>query len=155
VENVTPHRRRFYDRDQEQANLELAEMEQAAAAEKSSTSTGAKAKESLLRRKYVIPFVLAASSSPAISHRRQLHHRLQRNILLQSGLSDVQAHWGYVLFTVVNFLMTMRRPAGGPKGRKFLLSRQRWIIVSRFARAYCSAAPRNCVWILELPFNRW
>jgi hypothetical protein len=45
------------------------------------------------------------------------------NILLQSGLSDVQAHWGYVIFTVVNFLMTI----GGVilvdrKGRKFLLS---------------------------------
>jgi MFS family permease len=45
------------------------------------------------------------------------------NILLQSGLSDVQAHWGYVLFTVVNFVMTI----GGimlvdRKGRKFLLS---------------------------------
>jgi MFS transporter, SP family, solute carrier family 2 (myo-inositol transporter), member 13 len=45
------------------------------------------------------------------------------NILLQSGLSDVQAHWGYVLFTIVNFLMTI----GGivlvdRKGRKFLLS---------------------------------
>jgi MFS family permease len=42
---------------------------------------------------------------------------------LQSGLSDVQAHWGYVLFTIVNFLMTI----GGillvdRKGRKFLLS---------------------------------
>jgi len=45
------------------------------------------------------------------------------NILLQSGLSDVQAHWGYVLFTVMNFLFTI----GGVvlvdrKGRKFLLS---------------------------------
>ncbi len=44
------------------------------------------------------------------------------NILLQSGLSDVEAHWGYVLFTLVNFLMTL----GGVmlvdrKGRKFLL----------------------------------
>jgi hypothetical protein len=42
---------------------------------------------------------------------------------LQSGLSDVQAHWGYVLFTIVNFLVTM---AGvvlvDRKGRKFLLS---------------------------------
>ncbi len=26
------------------------------------------------------------------------------NILLQSGLSDVAAHWGYVVFTIVNFL---------------------------------------------------
>jgi SP family myo-inositol transporter-like MFS transporter 13 len=45
------------------------------------------------------------------------------NILLQSGLSDVQAHWGYVIFTLVNFLTTI----GGVmlvdrKGRKFLLS---------------------------------
>ncbi len=44
------------------------------------------------------------------------------NILLQSGLSDVQAHWGYVVFTLVNFLLTM----GGMllvdrKGRRFLL----------------------------------
>ena len=29
------------------------------------------------------------------------------SILLQSGLSDLQAHWGYVIFTVVNFVMTM------------------------------------------------
>src|SRR5277367_3720412 len=42
-----------------QANLELAEIEQAAAAEKAQTSAGTKMKESLLRRKYVIPFVLA------------------------------------------------------------------------------------------------
>ena len=34
-------------------------MEQSAAAEKAQTSTGTKTKESLLRRKYVIPFVLA------------------------------------------------------------------------------------------------
>ncbi|HSU57747.1 MAG TPA: MFS transporter, partial [Bryobacteraceae bacterium] len=45
------------------------------------------------------------------------------NILLQSGLSDVQAHWGYVVFTVVNFLLTI----GGlmlvdRSGRKFLLT---------------------------------
>ncbi len=52
-----------------QADTELAEMEQTAAAEKAKTSTGAevvgvkvvgvKTKESLLHRKYVIPFVLA------------------------------------------------------------------------------------------------
>ena len=44
------------------------------------------------------------------------------SILLQSGLSDLHAHWGYVLFTVTNFLMTM---VGvmlvDRKGRKFLL----------------------------------
>jgi MFS transporter, SP family, solute carrier family 2 (myo-inositol transporter), member 13 len=111
-------------RTTEQANLELAEMEQAAAAEKPSTSTGAKVKESLLRRKYVIPFVLACvilACNQATGINSIIGYNT--NILLQSGLSDVQAHWGYVLFTVINFLVTI----GGVmlvdrKGRKFLLS---------------------------------
>ena len=105
-------------------HLELAEMEQAAAAEKAQTSTGTKVKESLLRRKYVIPFVLACvilACNQATGVNSIIGYNA--NILLQSGLSDVQAHWGYVLFTIVNFLMTI----GGVmlvdrKGRKFLLS---------------------------------
>ena len=111
-------------RTTEQANLELAEMEQAAAAEKAKSSTGVKVKESLLRRKYVIPFVLACvilACNQATGVNSIIGYNA--NILLQSGLSDVQAHWGYVLFTIVNFLMTI----GGillvdRKGRKFLLS---------------------------------
>jgi len=111
-------------RTTEQANLELAEMEQAAAAEKAQTSTGTKVKESLLRRKYVIPFVLACvilACNQATGINSIIGYNT--NILLQSGLSDVQAHWGYVLFTIVNFLATI----GGVmlvdrKGRKFLLS---------------------------------
>ncbi len=111
-------------RTKEQADLELAEMEQVTAAEKAKTSTGAKVKESLLRRKYVIPFVLACvilACNQATGINSIIGYNT--NILLQSGLSDVQAHWGYVLFTVVNFLMTI----GGVllvdrKGRKFLLS---------------------------------
>ena len=111
-------------RTTEQADLELAEMEQAAAAERAQTSTGTKVKESLLRRKYVIPFVLACvilACNQATGVNSIIGYNA--NILLQSGLSDVQAHWGYVLFTIVNFLMTM----GGVvlvdrKGRKFLLS---------------------------------
>jgi MFS family permease len=108
----------------QQADLELAEMEQAVQAEKTSTSSGTKAKESLLRRKYVIPFVLACvilACNQATGVNSIIGYNA--NILLQSGLSDVQAHWGYVLFTIVNFLMTI----GGivlvdRKGRKFLLS---------------------------------
>jgi SP family myo-inositol transporter-like MFS transporter 13 len=108
----------------QQADLELAEMEHAAQAEKTSTSSGSKAKESLLRRKYVIPFVLACvilACNQATGVNSIIGYNA--NILLQSGLSDVQAHWGYVLFTIVNFLMTI----GGivlvdRKGRKFLLS---------------------------------
>ncbi len=110
-------------RTNEQANLELAEMERAAAAERAGTSTGAM-KESLLRRKYVIPFVLACvilACNQATGVNSIIGYNT--NILLQSGLSDVQAHWGYVLFTIVNFLTTI----GGVmlvdrKGRKFLLS---------------------------------
>ena len=111
-------------RTTQQAALELAEMELAAAAEKAQTPTGTKVKESLLRRKYVIPFVLACvilACNQATGVNSIIGYNA--NILLQSGLSDVQAHWGYVLFTIVNFLMTI----GGVvlvdrKGRKFLLS---------------------------------
>ncbi len=111
-------------RTKQQADVELAEMEQVTAAEKAKSSTGAKIKESLLRRKYVIPFVLACvilACNQATGINSIIGYNT--NILLQSGLSDVQAHWGYVLFTIVNFLMTI----GGVllvdrKGRKFLLS---------------------------------
>ena len=111
-------------RTKEQADVELAEMKQAAVAEKARTSTGTQFKESLLRRKYVIPFVLACvilACNQATGVNSIIGYNT--NILLQSGLSDVQAHWGYVLFTIVNFLTTI----GGVllvdrKGRKFLLS---------------------------------
>ncbi len=111
-------------RTSQQADLELAEMEQAVAAEKAVSSTGAKVKESLLHRKYVIPFVLACvilACNQATGINSIIGYNT--NILLQSGLSDVQAHWGYVIFTIVNFLTTI----GGVmlvdrKGRKFLLS---------------------------------
>src|SRR5258707_6702449 len=46
-------------RTHEQDNVELAEMEQTATAERAKTSGGTKIIDSLLRRKYVIPFVLA------------------------------------------------------------------------------------------------
>jgi len=111
-------------RTDEQAAVELAEMETTAAAEKAQTSSGAQVRESLLRRKYVITFVLACIIL-ACKQATGVNYIIgfNTNILLQSGLSDVQAHWGYVLFTIVNFLMTI----GGVllvdrKGRKFLLS---------------------------------
>ena len=41
--------------------------------------------------------------------------------MLQSGLSDLHAHWGYVLFTFMNFLMTIvGMTLVDRKGRKFL-----------------------------------
>jgi MFS family permease len=111
-------------RIQQQADVELAEMEQVAAAGKAKTTTGAKVSGSLLRRKYVVPFVLACVIL-AFNQATGINSIIgyNTNILLQSGLSDVQAHWGYVIFTIVNFLLTI----GGVllvdrKGRKFLLS---------------------------------
>ncbi len=84
---------------------------------------GEKVRDSLLRRKYVIPFLLACVilfCNTATGINSIVGYNT--NILLQSGLSDVEAHWGYVVFTLVNFLMTI----GGVmlvdrKGRKFLL----------------------------------
>ena len=110
-------------RSTEQADLELREMEEVIAAEKGKTA-GSKTKESLLRRKYVIPFVLACiilAANQATGINSIIGYNT--NILLQSGLSDVAAHWGYVVFTIINFLVTF----GGVvlvdrKGRKFLLS---------------------------------
>jgi len=111
-------------RTKEQADLELREMEETAAAEKRGSEAGAKSQDSLLRRKYVIPFVLACiilACNQATGINSIIAYNT--NILLQSGLSDVAAHWGYVVFTIVNFSVTF----GGVmlvdrKGRKFLLS---------------------------------
>jgi len=110
-------------RTTEQAKAEIREMEEAAA-EESKGSLGSKVKESLLRRKYVIPFVLACvilACNTATGINSIIG--FNTNILLQSGLSDVQAHWGYVLFTLMNFLFTMVGVVlVDRKGRKFLLS---------------------------------
>jgi len=109
-------------RTTEQADLELKEMQDLAASEQTKDASGAK--DSLLRRKYVIPFVLACiilACNQATGINSIIAYNT--NILLQSGLSDFAAHLGYVLFTFVNFLVTF----GGVvlvdrKGRKFLLA---------------------------------
>ncbi len=111
-------------RSSEQAESELREMEETSATERAKSSTGGKIKESLLRRKYVIPFILACVIL-ACNQTTGINSIIgyNTNILLQSGLSDVQAHWGYVLFTMMNFLMTIGAMVlVDRKGRKFLLS---------------------------------
>jgi MFS transporter, SP family, solute carrier family 2 (myo-inositol transporter), member 13 len=106
-----------------QAQSELREMEEVSAAE-AQNSLGGKAKESLLRRKYVVPFILACvilACNTATGINSVIG--FNTNILLQSGLSDLQAHWGYVLFTLMNFLFTIIGVLlVDRKGRKFLLS---------------------------------
>jgi MFS transporter, SP family, solute carrier family 2 (myo-inositol transporter), member 13 len=112
-------------RSAEQAEVELMEIEETVAAEKAGTTAmGQKGKESLLHRKYVIPFVLACIIL-ACNQATGVNSIIGFNatILIQAGLSDKWAHLGYVILTCVNFLITM----GGVmlvdrKGRKFLLS---------------------------------
>jgi len=109
-------------RSPEQASLEIEEMEATARAA-IVPATGKQVKDALLRRKYVVPFLLACiilfcNQSTGVNSIIGYN----TGILLQSGLSDLAAHWGYVIFTVVNFLITI---VGvilvDRKGRKFLL----------------------------------
>ena len=105
----------------EQAALELSEMETAAS---TSAASAGKNREPLLRRKYVVPFTLACIVL-ACTQTTGINSIIAYNtsILLQSGLSDLQAHWGYVIFTSMNFLFTLcGMVLVDRKGRKFLLS---------------------------------
>jgi MFS family permease len=111
-------------RSEADADLEMLEMDRVAQAERTKSASGGGARESLLRRKYVIPFVLACvilACNQATGVNSIIGYNT--NILLQAGLSDVQAHWGYVILTTVNFLLTMVGVAlVDRRGRKFLLS---------------------------------
>ncbi len=106
-------------RSEEAAHLELAEM----AAVSSQSEEKKKVSGGLLRRKYVVPFVLACvilACNTATGINSIIGYNT--SILLQSGLSDLGAHWGYVLFTGVNFLMTMvGMMLVDRRGRRFLL----------------------------------
>jgi MFS transporter, SP family, solute carrier family 2 (myo-inositol transporter), member 13 len=111
-------------RSEEQAAVELKEMEATAAAEKAKSATGGQAgRESLWHRKYIIPFVLACVIL-ACNQATGVNSIIMYNttVLLQGGLSDFWAHGGYVILTIVNFVVTMGGVAlVDRKGRKFLL----------------------------------
>jgi len=112
-------------RTTEQADLELREMQETTAAERTSTASARQgAKESLLRRKYVIPFILACiilACNQATGINSIIGYNT--NILLQSGLSDFAAHWGYLVFQIINFSVTfLGVMLVDRKGRKFLLA---------------------------------
>jgi SP family myo-inositol transporter-like MFS transporter 13 len=110
-------------RSNEQAGVEMREMEETARSAETARPAGEKPHDSLLRRKYLVPFVLAClilccNTATGINSIIGFN----TSILLQSGLSDLQAHWGYVIFTTINFLMTMvGMMLVDRKGRKFLL----------------------------------
>ena len=111
-------------RSESQARLELQEMEAAALSASSVSSSGKKVQESLLHRKYVVPFVLACLVL-FCTQTTGVNSIIAYNgaILLQSGLSDLHAHWGLVIFMATNFLLTMvGMVLVDRKGRKFLLT---------------------------------
>ena len=106
-----------------QAAVELDEMQQVARAAQAKSANSA-VKDSLLRRKYVIPFLLACAIL-FLNQTTGINSIIGYNtgILLQSGLSDLAAHWGYVVFTSVNFLLTMLgMELVDRKGRRFLIT---------------------------------
>lgn len=109
-------------RTPEQAVIELEEMEQVALVSTSRHSENSVSQGSLLQRRYVIPFLLACIilfCNTATGINSIIGYNTE--ILLHSGLSDVRAHWGYVLFTFINFLMTsVGMILVDRKGRKFL-----------------------------------
>jgi len=111
-------------RSENQAEIELREMEEIAAVEKAGTNAAGKHSESVWQRKYILPFVLACIIL-ACNQATGVNSIIGYNatILIQAGLNDKQAHLGYVVLTVVNFLMTIGAIAlVDRKGRKFLLS---------------------------------
>lgn len=106
-------------RSAEAAHLELAEM----AALATHPSANQKRNDTLFRRKYVVPFLLACvilACNTATGINSIIGYNT--SILLQSGLSDLASHWGYVIFTGINFLMTLvGMMLVDLKGRRFLL----------------------------------
>jgi MFS family permease len=111
-------------RTEQQAAVELEEMEESQRKASTLSSSGKKIQDSLLRRKYVVPFVLACLVL-LCTQTTGVNSIIGYNtsILLQGGLSDLHAHWGYVVFTSMNFLLTIVGMAlVDRKGRKFLLT---------------------------------
>jgi MFS family permease len=111
-------------RTEQQATLELQEMEEAARKASTISATGKIIQDSLLRRKYVVPFILACLVL-FCTQTTGINSIIAYNgpILLQSGLSDLHAHWGLVIFMSMNFLLTMvGMVLVDRKGRKFLLT---------------------------------
>ncbi len=106
-------------RTMEQAQRELEEMAQTGGA----NPQGTHPHEPLLQRKYVLPFLLACVilfCNTATGVNSIIGYNT--GILIQSGLSDLAAHWGYVVFTIVNFLMTIVGMMLVDRiGRRFLL----------------------------------
>jgi MFS family permease len=108
-------------RSEPQAELELREMEEISATEK---SVGARNRETLWQRKYVVPFVLACIIL-ACNQATGINSIIIYNtaIFIQAGFTDKTAHLCTLFFTITNFLATIGAIVlVDRKGRKFLLS---------------------------------
>lgn len=112
-------------RSASEADLELREMEATLeSGTDGSGSTGSSHQDSLINKKYVIPFILACVIL-ACNQATGVNSIIGYNatILIQAGLTDMQAHLGYTVLTLINFLMTMVGVMLVDRlGRKFLLS---------------------------------
>ncbi len=109
-------------RTADQAAIEMREMSEIASDATAKSNTRSGRREPLLQRRFVIPFLLACvilSCNTATGINSVIG--FNTNILISSGLADVQAHWGYVIFTFMNFLLTtVGMTLVDRKGRKFL-----------------------------------
>lgn len=111
-------------RTSEQVEIELREMELAAEQESQTSSSTNKIQKPIFSRQYLVPFLIACVIL-ACNQATGINAIIAYNatILIQAGLSDVSAHWGYVILTIVNFLVTMLSVAWvDKKGRKYLLA---------------------------------
>ncbi|MGW8258024.1 MAG: MFS transporter, partial [Thermoguttaceae bacterium] len=107
-----------------EAELELREMEETAqAALRQTQSARSKVRESLLKRKYVLPFIIACiilACTQATGVNSILAYIV--NILNQAGLPGSIANWGDVSLKVLNCLVTIVAVLLVDRmGRKFLL----------------------------------
>lgn len=110
-------------RTPELAALEIQEMTAMAHAEAADARRGQQ-KDSLRRRKYVVPFLLTCGIL-ACNQTTGINSIIgySTEIFMQGGLSDVAAHWGYVIITLVSFVATIGALVlVDRKGRKFLLA---------------------------------
>ncbi len=111
-------------RSGEQAKIEFAEMERIEAKETNASAASSGHHESLLQRKYIVPFALACVIA-ACNQGTGVNSVLAYNatILIRAGLSDEAAHIGYFILTTINFLVTIIAIALVDRvGRKLLLS---------------------------------
>lgn len=109
-------------RSEQRARFEVEEM--AAVTQTRAEARAGGRNDTLFRRRYILPFLIACAvlfCNTASGVNSIIGYNA--NILLQSGLSDLGAHWGYVVFTVLNFGMTLVGVTlVDRKGRKFLLT---------------------------------